>query len=62
MEYLSVITHVETYSLHTFNDATLIKNFEDVRTLHKIDSIDYLIESHYISNSGALKLYTGTQR
>jgi len=61
MEYVSIITHMETYSIHTFGDASCVGDFGDVRTTYTDAKIDYLIDSHYISNNGSLKLMTGDQ-
>jgi WD repeat-containing protein 89 len=61
-EYIYVTSHIETFSLYTFENADKIKAFGDIRTACEGMSVEYLVDALYDENEGRLYLVTGSQR
>ncbi|KAJ3412500.1 WD repeat-containing protein 89 [Chytridiales sp. JEL 0842] len=61
-EYIYYQTHIETFGLHKFEDADVIKTYGDIRSLSTPEhTIEYLIDTFYEPVEQRLYLFSGTQ-
>lgn len=62
LEYLYVLSHMETFSIYTFEDADPIKQYGDVRGNSKELSLEYCINCNWDPLAEKLYLTAGSRK